>query len=376
MTAAQTELLDALSGALFGSSPAAPLSKDTREEAIRQSVYPLVAEDASAFQYIGNNVRVCYEQQNVAAALKGIPFVVLKGLAAAIHYPDPLRRTLGDIDIIAAPADFARACSALLSAGFKTGDPLDGDERHIHFRHHGVTVELHRRFAECNTKEQEELLDGWIYDALAAPVIGRVDAYSFPMMPDELNGLVLLNHVSQHLEEGLGLRQILDWVMYVDKKLPDERWESFREKTDRLGLTTLAVASARIGQLYLHAYPELQWCAQEDALAAELLAYVFFCGNFGTKLGKNAPVTMVMSQGKGGVFTHLQKRGEANWKALERHPGLKPFAWAYQAGRYASRGLKQGISAADWKNNLDASRKRNDLIERLGARQLSLREKE
>ncbi|MBR3270956.1 MAG: hypothetical protein IKI59_03455, partial [Clostridia bacterium] len=34
--------------------------------------------------------------------------------------------------------------------------------------------------------------------------------------------------------------------------------------------------------------------------------------------------------------------GENNWKALKKHPGLKPFAWIYQAFRYGKQGLKSG----------------------------------
>lgn len=376
MTASQRELLDALTASLFGAAPVVPLSKDATDEALRQAVYPLVASDVLALQLVTKNIQVCYEQNQAIAALEGIPFAVLKGLAAAIYYPEPMKRTLGDIDLIVAPEDFPRACEALLAAGFTNKDAPDEEERHVHFRRNGVTAELHRRFACCNSREQEALLDGWIYAALSGPVTATAGEFCFPMLPEELNGLVLLTHISQHLEGGLGLRQILDWVMYVDKALPDEKWESFKEKTDQLGLTTLAIVSARIGQLYLGAYPNKTWCAREDELAAAFLDYAFSCGNFGTKLGKNASVTRVMSQGKGSVLGHLQKRGEANWKALEQHPALKPFAWLYQAGRYAKAGLRRGLSAGDLKQSLDESRKRSELIEKLGGLQLSVREKE
>lgn len=376
MTAEQKQLLDALAAALFAAPPAGPLSREAQEEALRQAVYPLVVDDVAALQRVTKNVQVCYEQDKLAKALEGVPFVILKGLAAAIYYPDPMKRTLGDIDLIVAPEDFTRACAALPAAGFTTDELPDEEKRHVHFCQNGVNIELHRRFASCNTRKQEELLDGWIFAALREPVTAEAGQFRFPMLPEELNGLVLLTHISQHLEGGLGLRQILDWVMFVDKALPDERWESFKEKTDQLGLTTLAIAAARIGQLYLGAYPNKTWCAREDALAAAFLDYAFSCGNFGRKLGKNASVTQVMSQGKGGVLGHLQKRGEANWKALEQHPALKPFAWLYQAGRYAKAGLRRGLSAGDLKQSLDESRKRSELIEKLGGLQLSVREKD
>lgn len=376
MTDNQKELLDALAAALFGASPAAPLSQEAQEEALRQAVYPLVADDVPALQRVTKNIQVCYEQEKLIEALEGVPFVILKGLAAAIYYPDPMKRTLGDIDLIVTPGDFERAYDALAKAGFETQETVEDTVRHCHFKRDGVTVELHLSFATLNTRAAEELLDGWIFAALREPVTASAGQFRFPMLPEEQNGLVLLTHISQHLEGGLGLRQIIDWVMFVDKALPDVKWESFKRKTDQLGLTTLAITSARIGQLYLGAYPGNTWCAREDELAAAFLDYAFSCGNFGTKLGKNASVTQVMSQGKGSVLGHLQKRGEANWKALEQHPALKPFAWLYQAGRYAKEGLRHGLSAGDLKQSLDESKKRNDLIEKLGGLQLSVREKE
>ena len=368
------ELLQAISTLFVPGT--ATLSQEAKNEALRQAVYPLVVSDVIALQLVTKNLQVCFEQDRAVAALKGIPFAALKGLAAAVNYPEPINRMLGDIDLIVAPDDFERACKAMLAADYTTEDVIESESRHVHFEHNGITVELHRRFASCNTKEQEALLDGWIYAALAEPVLASVGEFCFPMLPEELNGLVLLTHISQHMEEGLGLRHILDWVMFVNKTLTDEKWESFKQKTDRLGLTTLATASARIGQLFFRAYPDRTWCAQQDVLAAELLDYAFSCGNFGKKLGKSAAVTQVMSQGKGNALGHLQKRGEANWKALAQHPELKPLAWLYQAGRYAKHGLKRGLSTAELKKSLDESKKRNDLIEKLGARQLSVREKE
>lgn len=362
------------------------LDEQVKNEALAQSVFSLIGTEADAFYIIRKNAQLCYEQEQLHQVLKSIPYVVLKGLAAAIYYPDPLRRTLGDIDIIVQPEDFSRAYNTLVNAGYKTDDPETGDSRHVHFMMNGVTVELHRKYAALNSVEQEELLDSWIFDAEA--VEGRMEDQTFPMLPPLLNGLTLLAHINQHLEDGLGIRHILDWVMYVHRCLPDEKWRDFAAFSDQLGLTKLAIVTARIGQLYLHAYPDYSWCAggvqsgevapgEVDKLAEELLEYCFTCGNFGFKLGQDNAVTMVMSHGKGvdGFFRNLQKRGEENWEALSIHPELRPFAWLYQAGRYIKKGLAAGVKMDDLKRNVDESKKRNQLMEQLGVKQQSLRDR-
>ena len=374
------------------STPADSMDRDVAAEALAQSVYSLIGTEADVFYIISKNVQISYEQEQLHQVLKSIPYVVLKGLAAAIYYPDPLRRTLGDIDIIVRPEDFFRTYHQLVNAGYKTDELPDGSDRHVHFNINGVVIELHRRYAVLNDPRQEELLDSWIFESIDHAVEATIEDQTFPMLPEPINGLVLLTHIDQHLEDGLGIRHILDWVMYVQKCLPDDKWLEFKSYTDQVGLTTLAIVTARIGQLYLHAYPEYTWCAGSsglsgtdeavtpeivDELATALLEYCFDCGNFGAKLGQDNTVTMIMSHGKGvgGFFRNLQKRGEGNWELLSTHPELRPFAWIYQAGRYVKRGLAAGVKMDDVMRNMDESKKRNQLMEQLGVKQQSLRDR-
>lgn len=374
------------------STPADSMDRDVAAEALAQSVYSLIGTEADVFYIISKNVQISYEQEQLSTVLRGIPYVVLKGLAAAIYYPEPLRRTLGDIDIIVRPEDFSRTYHQLVNAGYKTDELPDGDARHVHFTINGVVIELHRRYAVLNDPKHEELLDSWIFESINHAVEGTIEDQMFPMLPSHLNGFVLLAHINQHLEDGLGIRHILDWVMYVQKRLPDEKWQEFKSYTDQLGLTTLAIVTARVGQMYLHAYPDYKWCAgtrsglsieerclegsEVDKLAAALLEYCFDCGNFGAKLGQDNTVTMIMSHGKGvgGFFRNLQKRGEGNWEILSTHPELRPFAWIYQAGRYVKKGLAAGVKMDDVMRNMDESKKRNQLMEQLGVKQQSLRD--
>lgn len=337
-------------------------------EAKRHAVQSLMSTGTAALSVFANNVRVEHQQKEIASVLT-VPYVILKGSAAAMYYPEPARRALGDIDILPLRGHFEEACQQLLAAGYSLDTQEDGDDRHIHLQKNGVLIELHQRYASFNTKQEEELLDGWIFDS--TPRMVKVADYQIPVAPEPINGLILLNHISYHLEGGLGIRQIIDWVMYVKTQLPDEKWEEFKALSDQLGLTTLAKVTARLGQLYLSLPTEgYSWCTDVDeSLCTDLMDYIFESGNFGRKGGVNNAATRVLSQGNQGFFRNLQLRGEENWKALKRHPGLKCFAWLYQAFRYVAQGLKHGVRFADMKNNYSASRNRNRLMRRLNARQ-------
>ena len=159
-----------------------------------------------------------------------------------------------------------------------------------------------------------------------------------------MNGLVLLEHISQHLEHGLGLRQIIDWMMFIEKCLPDEKWPEFEPMAENIGLKNLAIIAARMCEIYL-GLPERQWCADADkALCGHLMNYVLDSGNFGKKwngaekTGENvfASATTPMA-----TVRLLQERGVVNWPAVQKYRFLRPFAWIYQAFRYVSRGFSR-----------------------------------
>lgn len=149
---------------MFDNSPPNTLSEEAREEAEAQAVYSLVCEDEKTLQIVSRNMKIAWEQKKLVNCLSeaDIPSVVLKGLAAAMYYPDPVRRSLGDIDIIVRPDDFSKTFTTMLEHGCTAEDSLEGSNRHVHFRKAGITIELHRKFAGLNTITAEKLLDGWI----------------------------------------------------------------------------------------------------------------------------------------------------------------------------------------------------------------------
>ena len=95
---------------------------------------------------------ILLEQSDVVNILQdaSIPIVVLKGAAAAMNYPHPEYRSMGDIDIIVPREQFADAYHALIKQGYK----VDGDntlqvfDRHIEFiSPSGIDIELHHHFS-------------------------------------------------------------------------------------------------------------------------------------------------------------------------------------------------------------------------------------
>ena len=272
-------------------------------------------------QVVTTNINYEYVQSQLPVR---IPYVILKGTSAAQYYPYPEYRTMGDIDIMTSHENYETACKMTIDDAWR--DITSSSElkrgRHRTFEKNGFNLEIHAYFASMNNPEKAKNFDDIIIENIGEKHI----------LPDLVNGLVLLEHINQHLEEGLGLRQIIDWMMFVNKCLPDTKWDTFRELTERTGLTRLAVITTRMCEIYL-GLKSHQWCSNvKEELCHSLMDYVLKCGNFGNKLNRSETIAVSRSHRLKHpiwVIRDLQKRGIERWD--ENSPRiLKPFAWIGQ----------------------------------------------
>lgn len=304
----------------------------------------------------------------------GIPMVILKGNAAAVYYPVPKRRTMGDIDFLVPRDRFDEAQSLMEQSGYKrTSSSHDEESRHIGYSKNGVVFELHRSFSSFGIDIDSELENGLLH-----PDSGVIAGISFPMLPPLENGLVLLLHIRQHLMEeaySLGLRQVIDWMMYVNRYSGSELeggvvWDdAFMSLAQKYGLDTLAITVTYICKTWIGLPNYPVWCEKADqATAEELLEMIMESGNFGSKLEKdNRSVKQGITWYKQeGVFKRLQSRGMANWKAAQKYRVLRPFAWMYQGCRVIGLGMKSLFSSKNGVRQISEGNRKSDLLKRLG----------
>lgn len=302
----------------------------------------------------------------------GIPCAVAKGAAAALYYPQPSNRLIGDIDLLIKPEDFEKACQLVA----QDAEFLGQTERHAEYKKDNVTIEIHRTFSSLHDPQKRDLSDRRIFGAIETADAVCLDDYSFYSLPKVEHGLVLLEHISIHLEDGLGLRQILDWMMFAGQVLDDRFWHAeFAPLLRELGLETLAITVTRMCQMYLGLSTDLRWCADADeSLCQYFMEYVFNQGNFGRKLqqGTNRAVTVIgATRSPVTFFRLLQREGCRNWKAVSRFPILRPLAWLYQLFRYIIRGLRTKNPFAFLRSATERSKTQGDFLEALGVHRIS-----
>ena len=309
-----------------------------------------------------------------------IELSIIKGLAAAMNYPKPDYRSMGDVDFFVKTENFEKTYELLLQNGYS----LAGDEtiaqmhvekekyHHVEVEKGGVTFELHRRMSDTvQGKELDQKIEDLIMEGMNHIETGRVGAYEFPMFEKKLNGLIILRHIIQHIgsSKDVGLRHVIDWMTFVEKNVDDDFWNAeFEEYLDEVNLKDAAMVFARIGQVYLGMDESIQWCKDADnTLCQQWMEQIMESGNFGSKQTEADQGASVLYKNKN-IFTmigSLQGLGMQHWEAARKHKVLRPLAWAYQIGRYARKGLGRRNPVKSLKADMDKSNYKKEMLKGL-----------
>lgn len=315
-------------------------------------------------------VRVMHVQSQLLELLEthNIPSVIIKGSAAAMYYPQPILRTMGDVDVLVKRRDQNRAAEILEANGYLLAHDKDCTDHHYNYCKNNIHIELHKRLSIIDDEDEKllELFEKGIDDRVWV----SIGDCRFPVLPLIQNGLVLISHINQHIIDGLGLRQIIDWMMYVNK-LSSEQWNELlpllqATEMKRLAFTITVMCCKYLGLRNI--YPNLE--PIEEKVIDELMLYIIEKGNFGRKAGVEGKVTAIAlaSKEKGFFFKRLQIGGLEQWKTAKKYPFLRPFAWTYQTFRIFGILIKNHIMLQKFLELRGKSRKQQELLESLGLR--------
>lgn len=285
--------------------------------------------------------QLLHQQDQLLALLakNDISLVILKGMAAAVYYPAPEMRAMGDVDFLVPRDQVEKTYDLMRANGYELYQDLDDCDKHFSFQKAGIRFELHRYFGIFDSVDKMAYMDDILQKGLQN-IEWRACAESrFPMLPPLENGLVLLEHAAGHFRDGLGLRHITDWMLYAHACLTDDFWaKSFLPAAQALGLDVFAQVLTKMCQRHLGLSESIRWCQQANAaLCDQLMDYVLEQGNFGSKqMDVGGKVTRLLGTHKGiGEWLRLlQLSGLKHWNAVKRYPFFKPFAWIYGGCRY------------------------------------------
>lgn len=155
-----------------------------------------------------------------AMKMRDIPVVVLKGLAFAQYYPNPLHRECGDLDCYMMGKKeegdkiTVELGGAMEEAGYK----------HSHLTYKGMTIENHHFFTDFDNTQT-----GKLTERLLGELIQEEHTYigkSKLRCPSaNFNALFLLKHAQGHfIDEGIRMRHVLDWALFLKGEQEKVDW--------------------------------------------------------------------------------------------------------------------------------------------------------
>ncbi len=300
----------------------------------------------------------------------GIPYVILKGAASCAYYPDPLLRTMGDVDFLVDRSDVDRACKVLEEKGFKR-NPKE-HEKHIVYYDETGHYEMHidpagipkgdvgdkiREFFKDIIKESRE------YETLFGTI----------RVPSEFHhGLVILLHTCCHLTgEGIGLRQLCDWATFISSFSEEQFCNIFEERLKSVGLWKFAQVLTQTSVKYLGC-PQHRWAGVEDTELSEgVIKDIFKSGNLGQKNSTGMQESLFVT-GNGEkeslikhFFSSVNEIVYFYWNFTRKLKFLLPLGWIYFGGRYIIRSFMGKRPKINIKNLKSEATTRTDLYEEM-----------
>lgn len=226
---------------------------------------------------------------------EGIPHVFMKGLICGARYPQPELRTCGDIDFVVGADDFGRTLDALEKIGEVDRDLVH--EHHGMAHLNGVTLEPHYKVHNYQNPKNDRVMMRMFEDIFPEKLSTRVIAgVEVPVFPVEFEGMFLVSHMVNHVyEEGLGLRQVMDFAMWLNNLYSNTNANVdlglYFKYLERMHMTRAARVFTRICEQYLgvdHGIMGYGYTDKEIAFSDKMLADIMNVGNFGrgTDYGK------------------------------------------------------------------------------------------
>lgn len=286
------------------------------------------------------HVRICNIMKNA-----GIPCTILKGFASALYYPDALMRSMGDVDFLVDPDNLEKANEILKQNGYAPS----GKSHDVHDVYLGKVCRCEMHFqpsgipqGKAGVKVRKYLAD---ITQKAGTVQTELGEITVPCTFH--HGLIILLHMCHHLTgDGLGIRHLCDWAVFINSLGEKEFLETFEAAFRDIGLWEFAKTMTFICSEYL-GMPPMKWAADADKkLADYILIDIIIGGNFGQKSADRSHESLLISSKNEKNVSMLRQFFISansivykNWKAARKFKILLPFGWIFFGGRYIIRSL-------------------------------------
>lgn len=178
----------------------------------------------------------------------GLRMMVMKGQAMGTYYPVPKHRAPGDIDCYLFDG-YAKGNEAAKVWADKVDE---GWYKHSVISYKGETIENHQFFVHTREGKRSKKLNELLIKQVNSERLSVIEGTDVLLPPVMFNAVFLTYHAMAHfLEEGLRLKQILDWAMFLKKDGDKVDWEEFYKICDKFHFRRFADVMTDIAVRYL-----------------------------------------------------------------------------------------------------------------------------
>lgn len=220
---------------------------------------------------------------------RGLSPVLLKGQAFATDYPYPLHRQCGDIDVYFKHREDCGKAVEWASKVDRAAADAAGNKRerkHFTFSLEREVVELHYYMCIFDDERLQQKLQVIIDEEFNVnpPYYVEIGGEQIEAVPPTLSVLHQVLHISRHLlEAGIGLRQVCDLALFLDRHYEEVDKERLNGYLKDLELEKVARSLGCIMVNDLGLAVEKVPFGTDDSYADFILEEIFEGGNFGKK---------------------------------------------------------------------------------------------
>lgn len=253
------------------------------------------------------------ELANVYALCRqaGIEPILLKGQGVAQNYRHPLHRQCGDIDLYIGKANYDKVNALLRNESTRENEE---NHKHTSIEWHGVTIENHRILTRLSSPIADKRLQNEINKWTDSSICQRININGNPVTLPPLTfevAYILMHSTLHFLNEGIGLRQVCDWISLLHNKNKAINKDEVKALLHQFGLSKAARIFGVIAVEYL-ALPfedlPIPFTEKDIAKGNWLLNDIWQGGNFGQFDTRRKHRPQGYWNGKWYTFTRALKR--------------------------------------------------------------------
>ena len=324
------------------------LDKYFFDKIYKQSLYEITSQECSILSF--SNVLKKIADSN-------IPVIALKGLVLRNLYPDPSLRSMSDYDICIRPIDIDKTIQIIQNEGYKTTCDID---KHIICQHPIYKcVELHSSLLsekyskKCSEFEERAWSKSLPINLFGISVLSLNPTYQL---------IYLVLHMATHIKRsGFGLRQLCDWVLFIEKYKLEIDWNEFRDYIRLMGLKVFTDVLFKASyQLFCLETPQA-WYIDADVsqdIVERFILDVFESGVFGKEDNDRITANRILHYTGGSesktshqkikaILTLLfpaAEKMDVRYEYAKKHKILLPFAYLH---RFAYSVFRSDISFSE-----------------------------